>query len=184
MTYRDFELANERMAASYKLKGYHYHFDHAQGAGHLDGNVVAQTLPPALLYVWRGYPIDGSGARGAVLTLGALLDLVEEIELVDRARGAFGRGRLGRDGLARLQRLKAVVADKAGDDVPRAFDDLLLGELDAVPRLEHTNSVGDVFHQKPHRVPCRPRSGHVTPHDGRKIATSFRRGQGNRRAAA
>jgi enterochelin esterase-like enzyme len=58
MTYRDFELANERMAASYKLKGYHYHFDHAQGAGHLDGNVVAQTLPPALLYVWRGYPID------------------------------------------------------------------------------------------------------------------------------
>ncbi|HSZ80750.1 MAG TPA: alpha/beta hydrolase-fold protein [Polyangia bacterium] len=57
-TYRDFELANQRMAASYKLKGYHYHFDLAQGAGHLDGNAVAQTLPSALLYVWRGYPID------------------------------------------------------------------------------------------------------------------------------
>ena len=57
-SYRDFELANQRMAASYKLKGYHYHFDLAQGAGHLDGNAVAQTLPTALLYVWRGYPID------------------------------------------------------------------------------------------------------------------------------
>jgi iron(III)-enterobactin esterase len=57
-TYRDFQLANQRMAASYKLKGYHYHFDLAQGAGHLDGNAVAQTLPSALLYVWRGYPIE------------------------------------------------------------------------------------------------------------------------------
>ena len=57
-TYRDFQLANERMAASYKLKNYHYHFDLAQGAGHLDGNAVAQTLPSALLWVWRGYPID------------------------------------------------------------------------------------------------------------------------------
>jgi enterochelin esterase-like enzyme len=57
-TYRDFQLANQRMAASYKLKGYHYHFDLAQGGGHLDGGAVAQTLPAALLYVWRGYPID------------------------------------------------------------------------------------------------------------------------------
>jgi enterochelin esterase family protein len=57
-SYRDFQLANQRMAASYKLKGYHYHFDLAQGAGHLDGNAVAQTLPAALLYVWRGFPID------------------------------------------------------------------------------------------------------------------------------
>ena len=57
-TYRDFLLANRRMAASYKLKGYHYHFDYAQAGGHLDGGAVAQTLPAALLYVWRGYPID------------------------------------------------------------------------------------------------------------------------------
>jgi iron(III)-enterobactin esterase len=57
-SYRDFQLASQRMAASYKLKGYHYHFDLAQGAGHLDGNAVAQTLPGALLWVWRGYPID------------------------------------------------------------------------------------------------------------------------------
>jgi hypothetical protein len=58
MTYRDFELANQRMAASYKLKGYHYHFDLALNGMHLDGGAVAQTLPAALLYVWRGYPID------------------------------------------------------------------------------------------------------------------------------
>jgi len=57
-TYRDFQLANQRMAASYKLKNYHYHFDLAQNGGHLDGGAVAQTLPAALLYVWRGYPID------------------------------------------------------------------------------------------------------------------------------
>jgi len=57
-SYRDFHLANQRMAAEFKAKGYHYHFDDAQGAGHLDGGVVAQTLPTALLYVWRGYPLQ------------------------------------------------------------------------------------------------------------------------------
>jgi enterochelin esterase family protein len=57
-SYRDFLLANQRMAASYELKNYHYHFDYAQNAQHLDGPTVAQTLPSALLWVWRGYPID------------------------------------------------------------------------------------------------------------------------------
>jgi enterochelin esterase family protein len=57
-TYRDFLLANRRMAASLKAKGYHYHFDYAQNAGHLDGNAVAQTLPSALLWLWRGFPIN------------------------------------------------------------------------------------------------------------------------------
>jgi hypothetical protein len=57
-SYRDFRLANQRMAASLKARGYHYHFDYAAAAGHLDGNVVAQTLAPALLWVWRGYPIN------------------------------------------------------------------------------------------------------------------------------
>ena len=47
-TYRDFELANIRMAASYKVKSYHYHFDHAQGAGHLDGNAVAMSIDDAV----------------------------------------------------------------------------------------------------------------------------------------
>ena len=56
-TYRDFMLANQRMAASLKAKQYHYHFDLAKGAGHLDGNVVAQTLPDAMAWAWRGYPL-------------------------------------------------------------------------------------------------------------------------------
>ena len=57
-SYRDFRLANQRMAASFKAKGYHYHYDDALGGGHLDGNAVAQTLPTALQYVWRGYPLN------------------------------------------------------------------------------------------------------------------------------
>lgn len=57
-SYRDFRLANQRMAASLAAKGYHYHFDYAKGAGHVDGNVVAQTLPDALAWAWRGYPLE------------------------------------------------------------------------------------------------------------------------------
>jgi enterochelin esterase family protein len=57
-SYRDFLLANQRMAMSLKLRGYHYHFDYAPSAGHLDGNVVAQTLPGALLWLWSGYPVN------------------------------------------------------------------------------------------------------------------------------
>jgi enterochelin esterase-like enzyme len=57
-SYRDFKLASDRMAASFKLKGYHYHYDYAMGAGHWDGGVVGQTIPAALQYVWRGYPVD------------------------------------------------------------------------------------------------------------------------------
>jgi enterochelin esterase-like enzyme len=57
-SYRDFRLANQRMAASLKAKGYHYHFDLAMGAGHFDGGVISQTLPGALLWLWRGYPIN------------------------------------------------------------------------------------------------------------------------------
>ena len=56
-SYRDFRLANQRMAASLKAKQYHYHFDLAKGAGHVDGNVVAQTLPDAIAWAWRGYPL-------------------------------------------------------------------------------------------------------------------------------
>jgi enterochelin esterase-like enzyme len=57
-SYRDFPLANQRMATSFMLKGYHYHFDYVMGAGHVDGNAVANTLPGALLWVWRGYPVN------------------------------------------------------------------------------------------------------------------------------
>lgn len=50
-------MANERMAAALKAKGYHYRYEFAAGAGHVDGKVVRQTLPEALLWLWRGYPI-------------------------------------------------------------------------------------------------------------------------------
>jgi S-formylglutathione hydrolase FrmB len=57
-SYRNFTLANQRMAASLEAKGYHYHFDYAEGAGHVDGGVVPQTLPQALLWAFRGHPLD------------------------------------------------------------------------------------------------------------------------------
>jgi iron(III)-enterobactin esterase len=57
-SYRDFRLANQRMAASLKQKGYHYHFDLVMGAGHVDGNAIAATLPGALEWLWRGYPVN------------------------------------------------------------------------------------------------------------------------------
>lgn len=55
--YHNWVLANHRMAAALKAKGYHYHFDFCKGAGHVDGKVLDQTLPGALEWLWRGYPI-------------------------------------------------------------------------------------------------------------------------------
>jgi len=51
-------MANERMAAALKAKGYHYRYEFAPGAGHGDRRVVAATLPEALEWLWRGYPIE------------------------------------------------------------------------------------------------------------------------------
>ena len=48
-------LANVRMAAVLKAKGYHYQFVYAKGAGHTDGKVISQTYPQALEWVWQGY---------------------------------------------------------------------------------------------------------------------------------
>ena len=56
-SYHNWVLANQHMAAVLKAKGYHYRYVFAEGAGHVDGNVVDQTLPEALAYVWSGYPI-------------------------------------------------------------------------------------------------------------------------------
>jgi iron(III)-enterobactin esterase len=50
-------LANQRMAATLKARGYHYQYVFAKGAGHVDRAVVAQTLPLALEWLWRGYPV-------------------------------------------------------------------------------------------------------------------------------
>ena len=48
-------LANQRMAAALKAKGYHYRYVFSAGAGHVDRKVVNQTLPEALLWLWQGY---------------------------------------------------------------------------------------------------------------------------------
>jgi enterochelin esterase family protein len=50
-------VANQAMAAALKTQGYHYRFDYALGAGHVDPAMVGQTLPDALAWVWSGYPI-------------------------------------------------------------------------------------------------------------------------------
>jgi enterochelin esterase family protein len=54
----DMQFANQRMELKLAKKGYHVHLDHGAGAGHVDGRVIRQTLPEAMLWVWRGYPLD------------------------------------------------------------------------------------------------------------------------------
>jgi hypothetical protein len=43
------------MAAALKAKGYPYRFVYAEGARHTDANVIYQTLPQALQWLWQGY---------------------------------------------------------------------------------------------------------------------------------
>ena len=56
-TLHNWVMANQRMAAVLKAKKYHYQYVFSQGAGHVDWRVVSQTLPQALEWVWRGYPV-------------------------------------------------------------------------------------------------------------------------------
>jgi iron(III)-enterobactin esterase len=51
-------LANQRMVKVLKDKGYKYRYVFAEGAKHVDGKVVAQTLPEALEWLWQGYKAD------------------------------------------------------------------------------------------------------------------------------
>lgn len=57
-SYHNWVMANERMADVLKAKGYHYHYVFCKNAGHVDRKAVGQTLPEALEWVWRGYPIQ------------------------------------------------------------------------------------------------------------------------------
>jgi iron(III)-enterobactin esterase len=54
-TWRNWVLANERMAAALKAKGYKYQYVYSRDSGHVDRAVVAQTLPLALEWLWKGY---------------------------------------------------------------------------------------------------------------------------------
>ena len=49
-------MANQRMAAALKAKGYHYQYVYCLAAGHVDRRAVGQPLPDALLWLWQGYP--------------------------------------------------------------------------------------------------------------------------------
>jgi hypothetical protein len=53
----DWVLASEKMAEALAAKGYHYQFVFARNAGHVDRAAKLQTLPGALEWLWRGYPI-------------------------------------------------------------------------------------------------------------------------------
>ena len=47
--------ANDAMAAALAAKTYHYRYLYALGAGHVDGNVLRQTLPDTLRWLWVSY---------------------------------------------------------------------------------------------------------------------------------
>src|SRR5712672_2841515 len=55
----DWVVANESMAKVLAAKGFHYQFVFARNAGHTDRPVKQQTLPEALGWLWKGYPIAG-----------------------------------------------------------------------------------------------------------------------------
>jgi enterochelin esterase family protein len=54
-TWHNWVLANDRMAAALKAKGYKYQYVYSQDSRHVDRAVVAQTLPEALEWLWKGY---------------------------------------------------------------------------------------------------------------------------------
>ena len=53
----DWTLSAELMARVLAAKGYHYQFVFARNAKHVDRPTIAQTLPYALEWLWKGYPI-------------------------------------------------------------------------------------------------------------------------------
>ncbi|UAK25242.1 alpha/beta hydrolase [Sphingomonas nostoxanthinifaciens] len=54
-SFHNWPMANDRMAAALAAKGYDYRYVVAEDAVHVDGDVIAQTLPQALAWLWRGY---------------------------------------------------------------------------------------------------------------------------------
>src|ERR1022692_983780 len=100
-------------------------------------------------------PPTRSGAAGAavVARFGPGLDLVEEVDLLNLTR-------LPRQ--LRIDRSDAVVPQQSHDDVPCPLQNLLVGQLDAVARLKHTNPLGDILQEQAYRRGRRgflPRTG-------------------------
>ena len=65
-TWHNWVLANERMAAALKAKGYKYQYVYSQDSRHVDRAVVAQTLPEALEWLWKGYSAGRQAAVGGI----------------------------------------------------------------------------------------------------------------------
>jgi Putative esterase len=53
----DWTLSNELMAKVLAAKGYHYQFVFVRNAKHVDRPTIAQILPEALEWLWKGYPV-------------------------------------------------------------------------------------------------------------------------------
>jgi enterochelin esterase family protein len=54
-THYNWVIANKRMAAALKAKGYDYRYVFSQATEHCDGSVFEQTLADTLVWTWRGY---------------------------------------------------------------------------------------------------------------------------------
>jgi enterochelin esterase-like enzyme len=54
----DWVLANQLMAKELAAKGYKYQFVFSRNSGHCDRTVKQQTLPNALEFVWKDYPVS------------------------------------------------------------------------------------------------------------------------------
>ena len=59
----DWVVANQKMAQALADKGYKYQFVFARDSGHCDRNVKAQTLPNALEFVWKDFPVGTKLSR-------------------------------------------------------------------------------------------------------------------------
>ena len=53
----DWTLSNELMAKVLAAKGYHYQFVFVRNAKHVDRPTIAQVLPAALEWLWKGFPM-------------------------------------------------------------------------------------------------------------------------------
>ncbi|WP_304175797.1 esterase family protein [Phenylobacterium aquaticum] len=56
-SWRNWPLANQRMAAALAAKGYPYRFTLSREGRHADPRVLEQTLPGALEWLWQDYPL-------------------------------------------------------------------------------------------------------------------------------
>jgi enterochelin esterase-like enzyme len=55
-SYRNWVLANNRMAEALKAKGYEYQYLWSENAGHVEKGLVRQTLGEAMEWLWKTYP--------------------------------------------------------------------------------------------------------------------------------